>query len=571
MKNIFTIITSFLFLLNINAQDAHFSQMDLNSTMRNPATLGSMEYDIKLSGSYRSQWSAIPSAYRNISLAYEQKISALSWGMSMLHNDAGKASMRTSHLLLNFSYQKKLSDRGEILAIGASGGVIQQRFQPELFSFDNQYVAGEGFDNSLSSGEQFVKTNQMLPSVGIGVFVSKYFNRIKGSAGLSFAHLNEPASTFFINQKEVYPRRTSIFADAQIPFNDKLNGTVRVAMNKQSVANEKIIGAKVNYKLANLNEVTAGISKRINDAFILEAGMEFQNTKVTVSYDMNDSKLSSVTNSKGALELSMTYCFNKKKTKQQPKVITPFPSNEVALQEKDSDGDGIVNNLDECPTVPGLRHFNGCNDTDRDGVWDCKDACPHLYGELNNQGCPVNGKDSDKDGLIDEIDKCPFLKGTAKMGGCPDSDKDGISDLEDYCPFLKGEKATNGCPNMNKNEHQEFIKNKSIKAVVEFDTDEAIIKEYFFDELDEVVEFLLENPKAEAFLSGHTDDEGNHEYNYKLSEKRSQVVKAYLMENGIAPSRISIVSYGETKPKLRNSSSYEKAKNRRVEIIVYLK
>ena len=571
MKNIFTIIASFLFLLNLHAQDAHFSQMDLNAAMRNPATLGSMQCDMKLSGSYRSQWSAIPSAYRNISLAYEQKISAFSWGTSILHNDAGKASMRTSQLQLNFSYQKKLSDRDEVLAIGASGGVIQQRFQPELFSFDNQYVAGEGFDNSISNGESFVKTNQILPSVGIGVFVSKYFNQIKGSAGLSFTHLNQPASTFFINQKEVYPRRTSIFADAQIPLNEKLKGTVRVALNKQSVASEKIIGAKVNYKLANQNAVNAGIAKRINDAYILEAGMEFKNTIVTVSYDMNDSRLSPVTNSKGAVELSMTYCFNKKKTKRQQKIPVPFPSAGTGTKEKDSDGDGIVDNLDECPSVPGLRHFNGCNDTDRDGIWDSKDACPHLYGEPTNQGCPVNGKDSDKDGLMDDIDKCPFLKGTAEMGGCPDSDKDGISDLEDYCPFLKGEKATNGCPNMNKEEHQEFIKKKSIKAIVEFDTDQAIIKEYFFYELDEVVEFLLENPKTEAFLSGHTDNEGNHEYNYRLSEKRSQTVKAYLIENGISPQQISTVSYGETKPKLRNNSSYEKAKNRRVEIVVYLK
>ncbi len=575
MKNILITSIFTIFIFTLQAQDLHFSQSGLNSSMRNPATMGQGHCDNRLAASYRTQWSNIPEAYRNITLAFDQKVNNFSWGTNILHNDAGKSSLRTTQLLLNFSYRKQLSGRGAFLSIGASGGVIQQRFQPELFQFDNQYEEGTGFNGSLSNGETFTKTTQMLPSLSAGVFITKNFNRIKGSAGLSFAHLNQPTSQFFETQNETYPMRTSFFAKAQLPVRKGLKGELHGAFNQQSVANEKIVGARVLYQLKKDNWLNIGIANRLGDAMILEAGMKFKHSSINVSYDMNTSKLSPVTNSKGAIELSMTYCFNRKAIEENEIIPTPFPKTQKAIvgfpNEKDSDGDGIVDNLDECPTVPGLRHFNGCNDTDRDGVWDSKDACPHLFGEKSNQGCPTNAMDTDKDGLIDEVDNCPFIKGTAAMGGCPDSDKDGLSDLEDYCPFLKGVKENNGCPQMEKEVHQEFLEKRTISAIVEFDTDKSFIKNYFHRDLDDVVEFMLENPNATAYLTGHTDDEGNSEYNFKLGERRSAAVMEYLTQRGVSFRQLSTISFGETKPVRANRSANEKARNRRVEVTVYLK
>ena len=45
---------------------------------------------------------------------------------------------------------------------------------------------------------------------------------------------------------------------------------------------------------------------------------------------------------------------------------------------KDTDGDGINDDEDECPAVPGLKEFNGCPDTDGDGIEDAKDECPEV-------------------------------------------------------------------------------------------------------------------------------------------------------------------------------------------------
>ena len=572
MRNLILIYIFSCFCFSLQAQDGHFSQNELNASMRNPATLGIMDFDQKLTASYRTQWSSIPDAYRNIVLSYEKKISKFSWGVNLLHNDAGKASLKTSQMMMNVSYQKRLSRKGEMLSIGVSGGMIQQRFDPTLFQFDNQYVEGSGFDNSLSNNETFTKTNQLLPSATVGIYASKYFNKIKGSAGLSFAHLNEPISQFYESMEETYPMRTSIFAKAQLPIKEGVEADFHFAWNKQSVANEKIIGAKIKYQLNNNNMITGGIANRLQDAWIMEAGIIFPNNTVTLSYDMNNSTLNPATNSKGAWELTVSHFFNKKQKAKSTNANFEYLNVSPKKEHKgdlDTDGDGILDKIDECPLVFGLARFNGCVDTDQDGIWDSVDACPHLYGEKKNQGCPSNVKDSDSDGLMDDVDNCPFLQGTAAMGGCPDSDKDGISDLKDYCPFLKGAIDNHGCPKMDKETHKVFLEKESVNAVVEFDTDKSDIKLYYYAQLNEVVTLLLQNKEATAFISGHTDDEGNQVYNFRLGEKRANNVMEYLLKRGVSFNQISMISYGESKPVQLNRSEFEKAKNRRVEVEVH--
>ncbi len=109
---------------------------------------------------------------------------------------------------------------------------------------------------------------------------------------------------------------------------------------------------------------------------------------------------------------------------------------------KDTDGDGIVDKKDECPTVPGLADFNGCPDRDGDGIVDKRDNCPDVAGPVDLKGCP----DSDGDGIIDIEDQCPNVAGGAALKGCPDTDGDGVIDMEDTCPNTPGLRSMSGCP-----------------------------------------------------------------------------------------------------------------------------
>lgn len=110
----------------------------------------------------------------------------------------------------------------------------------------------------------------------------------------------------------------------------------------------------------------------------------------------------------------------------------------------DKDNDGISDRNDDCPDVAGIRAMNGCPDADRDGIADKDDDCPDIIGLKELKGCP----DTDEDGIADKDDECPDQKGVADYRGCPvrDTDKDGIEDKLDKCPTQKGTKENNGCP-----------------------------------------------------------------------------------------------------------------------------
>jgi OmpA-OmpF porin, OOP family len=87
-----------------------------------------------------------------------------------------------------------------------------------------------------------------------------------------------------------------------------------------------------------------------------------------------------------------------------------------------------------------------------------------------------------------------------------------------------------------------------------------------FEQLNSVVNFLLDNPKLKVQISGHTDDVGSEAYNVRLSRERAKSVGDYLISQGIAKERITVIGYGKSKPISYGTLEEERALNRRVEV-----
>lgn len=227
----------------------------------------------------------------------------------------------------------------------------------------------------------------------------------------------------------------------------------------------------------------------------------------------------------------------------------------------DTDGDGIENSKDSCPDVAGPAEFNGCPDTDSDGVADNVDACPDVAGLKAFGGCP----DTDGDGVQDKEDKCKDVKGPKENGGCPWPDRDGdkVLDKDDRCPDVAGTVANNGCPEVT----EEAIKrlNDYAKTIL-FDSGKASFQQQTYPVLQAITAILKEYPTANFSIEGHTDSDGKDATNQKLSEDRAAAVKNYLVENGIAASRLTSAGFGESKPIDTNKTKAGKANNRRVEV-----
>lgn len=103
---------------------------------------------------------------------------------------------------------------------------------------------------------------------------------------------------------------------------------------------------------------------------------------------------------------------------------------------------------------------------------------------------------------------------------------------------------------------------------VYFPLGESTILPTSFDQLDGLVTMMKENPKMTILIEGHTDNVGDPTQNKRLSIERAFNVREYLVNKGIAGSRIQFKGYGDTKPIASNETDEGRQENRRVEFVI---
>ena len=142
--------------------------------------------------------------------------------------------------------------------------------------------------------------------------------------------------------------------------------------------------------------------------------------------------------------------------------------------------------------------------------------------------------------------------------GLEDSDGDGIVDSKDKCPGTPPNTRVDGdgCP---------LPKVIQLKGVT-FEFNKARLRPDSKTVLDTVVEIMKRYPDMQVEVAGHTDNVGTDAYNQKLSERRAQAVRQYLIDAGIASGNMTAVGYGEKEPIATNDTDEGRELNRRVEL-----
>jgi OOP family OmpA-OmpF porin len=192
-------------------------------------------------------------------------------------------------------------------------------------------------------------------------------------------------------------------------------------------------------------------------------------------------------------------------------------------QQRDDDGDGVVNWLDEEAQTPA--------------------------GTLvDTKGRTLAPRDSDSDNIPDDVDDCPFEKGTPAMKGCP-------------------ERAAGTAGTVSPNSSQATI-TLIEQSEVKFETDKSDLSPSFKQMIKGVATVMKDNPSYKLHVTGHADDRASQEYNMALSQRRADAVKAYLVEQGISGDRITTAAVGETQPKNPSTTVEARAENRRVQFDV---
>jgi outer membrane protein OmpA-like peptidoglycan-associated protein len=112
----------------------------------------------------------------------------------------------------------------------------------------------------------------------------------------------------------------------------------------------------------------------------------------------------------------------------------------------------------------------------------------------------------------------------------------------------------------------EPIESKIAFQSLEFENGKADILPEMHSDLNKVANFLIDHPKLNLAISGHTDSQGNQDANLRLSQARADAIKAYLIyEFKIKASRIDAHGYGDSKPIVEEQTDEDRRLNRRVE------
>jgi OOP family OmpA-OmpF porin len=144
-----------------------------------------------------------------------------------------------------------------------------------------------------------------------------------------------------------------------------------------------------------------------------------------------------------------------------------------------------------------------------------------------------------------------------------DTDGDGVDDSKDKCPGTPPGTRVDaiGCMILFTPERTPVI----LRGVL-FETGKSALKPESYTVLDIVAQSLVANPQIRIEIAGHTDITGSATLNRRLSQARAEVVRAYLVSKGVAPTRMTARGYGPSDPIAPNTTPAGRARNRRVEL-----
>lgn len=108
---------------------------------------------------------------------------------------------------------------------------------------------------------------------------------------------------------------------------------------------------------------------------------------------------------------------------------------------------------------------------------------------------------------------------------------------------------------------------KIVSNAIRFDVNKATLKPESMGAINEIYDLLKDHPEVKFSIEGHTDSDGDDDFNLKLSEKRAEKVKNKLVQMGIDEERLTFTGHGEKMPVSDNSTPEGKANNRRVEFV----
>lgn len=298
------------------AQDIHFSQVDADPVLLNPAYSGFYEGLGRFGVVYRNQWASVSVPFSTLAASGEMAVwrgggrRGLSVGGTLFADKAGTLNYGTVSGHLSTAYYQALNRSGSsVLSVGVEVGWAQSGFDPSQAEMEE---AGEGFEVR--------KIQYPLLAAGLAWYWQPTPD-FHLKAGLSLRNLNRPNISYMKLDETYLARRYSLFARAEYRCWQSISLLPVLMSQVQGKHREVVFGGDVKWYIeeGGSREVSlrAGVAMRAADALIANLMLEYNSLLFTFSYDANISGLAVASGGMGAFEAGLVYRLAKgnKKTK----------------------------------------------------------------------------------------------------------------------------------------------------------------------------------------------------------------------------------------------------------------
>jgi type IX secretion system PorP/SprF family membrane protein len=322
MKKLSILLFALLALNSAKAQDWHLSMYDAAPMFLNPAMTGVVDGQWRVHAQYRNQWSSVNFKPFNTALiSFDAPVGKWGFGGQIINYRGGIGNYNALQGLGSVAFTVPLNrKKSHALSIGIQGGVTQKNVEYQLHTFDNQYTTqnGGGFDNGLSSGENFNGQSFIVPDLNAGIlyYYAKQQSRINPFIGASVFNLLTPQESWYGANNKL-PMRYYVHAGTRINITETIYFIPKALWMQQESFTEITFALDAGFFLKQSEVyILGGLTFRNKDAFVVTIGAKKANYIAKISYDTNvASKLTPASNGRGAFEISFTYMHQKKDKK----------------------------------------------------------------------------------------------------------------------------------------------------------------------------------------------------------------------------------------------------------------
>ncbi len=302
--------------LPTKAQDIHFSFLDLDPLLFNPAYSGFFDGQARFGLVYRNQWASVTTPFQTISATGEVSLmrskrnqNGLSAGLWVSADRAGDLDYGSTSASAILSYYQAVGNGDNLVSVGGEIGIGQVGFNPQ--------------DIVLPDGtEPFTREKALYPTLGVGVaWFCQHTENLYTKVGFSMRNINEPDISYLGMSDTRLSRKWNLYARAEWRWLSQWSLMPVAGYQHQGNFSELVYGCDVKYYLNERPNdylaLSAGLLGRHGDALSVNLAVDWLAWTFAFSYDANLSTLAEASHTLGAFELGVVYRIGKKDNRKR--------------------------------------------------------------------------------------------------------------------------------------------------------------------------------------------------------------------------------------------------------------